>query len=56
MSADYLREQTRIQLQNYPHTQHIRAGEADAWTRQTVNNEMDRIRAEEERKRNEQRR
>lgn len=54
MSDDYLRQQTQIQYQNYPHTQHVRVGEADAHTRQVINNELDRLRAEQERKWREQ--
>lgn len=56
MSDDYLRQQTQIQYQNYPHTQHVRPGEADAHTRQVINNELDRLRAEQERKWREQQR
>lgn len=56
MSDDFLRKQTQIQHQNYPHTQHVRPGEADAHTRQVINNELDRLRAEQERKWREQQR
>jgi len=48
---DYLRRTTQQQLINNPHTQKLQDHQADYFTRTTVNNEMDRIRREEEEKR-----
>ena len=48
---DFLRRQTQQTLINHPNTQKLQSQEADHFTRITVNNEMDRIRREEEEKR-----
>lgn len=48
---DYLRRQTQQQLINHPNTQKLQSHEADYFTRTTVNNEIDRVRREEEEKR-----
>ena len=48
---DYLRRTTQEQLRNNPHTQHVQPHQADYWTRTTINNEMNRIRKEEDERR-----
>jgi hypothetical protein len=53
---DYLRRRTQEQLTNNPHTQHLTDSQASYHERTKVNNEMDRIRAEEQRRRDDERR
>ena len=48
---DYLREQTRKQLERAPGTPKLEDHQADYWTRSVVNSEIDRVKAEQDKKR-----
>lgn len=51
---DYTRRQAENDLRNNQHTQRIPPHQGDHHTRQTYNNELDRLRREEEERRRQQ--